>query len=430
MSDLTGHGWQEPWCGLRSVSTHHQPIHIVDTDSTTSFETHEACEEVIRKFNNRIVKFAGELLQPEVRYAEERKVDQEPQTSTMPGSFTPRQPLVEPEQTDEGQEELSYEEQLAIALSLSEAEAQKAAKVAAQQVETEEDDADLRAAIEASLKDMRNKLAAQSGPATQPRLIDVSQPLVDLTPSPPTAPLYQPAPRGHWETLFNQDYSPTREPLSMAQPIPVAEEEDELYRVTPQLTQARLASHDSQQDSPRSTSVRSNMIPYDPVREAANGHVTEQQLQAAMEASFYSAADSAPAPSPSAATTRSHTMDHEPTPQLQLVDVSEDVVPAEGTRTPISRSSFSFHTDASSDSDSETFASVSAPASRSQSRARSEISNVEVVDLLEDSDVDMLSEEGDGIATPDSWTEVGSRDGESEMDEDEDEHPNRRLVAL
>ena len=52
------------------------------------------------------------------------------------------------------------------------------------------------------------------------------------------------------------------------------------------------------------------------------------------------------------------------------------------------------------------------PVSRTHSRARSEVSNVEVVDLLEDSDVDMLSEEGDGIATPDSWTEVGSQDGE------------------
>ena len=50
-----------------------------------------------------------------------------------------------------------------------------------------------------------------------------------------------------------------------------------------------------------------------------------------------------------------------------------------------------------------------------------------MLDVEEDSDVDMLSEEGDGIATPDSWTEVGSRDGEeSEM---EDEHP-RQLTSL
>lgn len=127
-------------------------------------------------------------------------------------------------------------------------------------------------------------------------------------------------------------------------------------------------------------------------------------------------------------------MSHEAT--SALIDVSEpaNVHQAEGSRTPISRSSFSFRTDEDDGSDSDTFASVSAPASahpsRTQSRARSEVSNIEVVVLLEDSDVDMLSEEGDGIATPDSWTEVGSRDGnESEMDEDE-RHPNQRLGGL
>ena len=113
-------------------------------------------------------------------------------------------------------------------------------------------------------------------------------------------------------------------------------------------------------------------------------------------------------------------MDHEATPQL--VDVSEDVPFAE-TRQPMSPSSFGFESD--NDSDSETFASVSAPRSRSQSRPRSEVSNVEVLDLEEDSDIDMMSQEGDGIATPDSWTEVGSRDGESEM---EDEEPRQRTL--
>jgi hypothetical protein len=131
-----------------------------------------------------------------------------------------------------------------------------------------------------------------------------------------------------------------------------------------------------------------------------------------MEASFYSAVSSAPSP------TSSHTMSHEATPQL--IDVSEDVPFAE-TRTPMSPSSFGFETD---ESDSETFASMSAPRSRSLSppRPRSEVSDVEVLDLVEDSDIDMLSNEGDGIVTPDSWTEVGSRDGESEL---EDEEPRR-----
>ena len=108
-------------------------------------------------------------------------------------------------------------------------------------------------------------------------------------------------------------------------------------------------------------------------------------------------------------------MDHEATPQL--IDVSEE---PERARTPTSRPSTALRNEFQSDSDSETFASVSPVAiSRTASRPRSEVSNVEVIDVVDDSDVDMLSEEGDGIATPDSWTEVGSRDGESEVEEEE-----------
>jgi hypothetical protein len=132
-----------------------------------------------------------------------------------------------------------------------------------------------------------------------------------------------------------------------------------------------------------------------------------------MEVSFYSAVSSAPSPA------SSRTMSHEATPPL--IDVSEDV-PHTETQTPMSPSSFGFQTDTESDSD--TFASMSNTASRSHSRPRSEVSNVEVLNLDEDSDIDMLSEEGDGIVTPDSWTEVGSRDGESEMEDEEPRRPN------
>ena len=52
------------------------------------------------------------------------------------------------------------------------------------------------------------------------------------------------------------------------------------------------------------------------------------------------------------------------------------------------------------------------------SRPESALSGAEFVDAVDDSDVDMMSEEGDGILTPDSWTEVGSRDGEESEAED------------
>ncbi|KAK3707161.1 hypothetical protein LTR37_012330 [Vermiconidia calcicola] len=319
---------------------------------------------------------------------------------TLPGSFTPTRTFP----SEQPLEELSFDEQLAIALSLSEAEA--ASPAPSRRQEPDEQDAELRAAIEASLKDMNARQPSSELRETSTLQYENVEPLVDLTPPSPTIRLQQPTPRGHWEAIFDQEYSPSYEPLSLAQDTAQSEEEDELYRVTPDLTRARLASFDAQQVG-SSPSPSSSGMWYDPVREAA-GQLSSP-LQAAMDTSFYSAASFTPSP----ASTR--TMEHESTPQL--IDVTEDMPPA-GARTPTSRTSFGFQTDTESDSD--TFASVSALASRAQSQPRSETSNIEVLDITEDSDVDMLSEEGDGVVTPDSWTEVGSRDGESEMD---DEHP-------
>jgi hypothetical protein len=103
-----------------------------------------------------------------------------------------------------------------------------------------------------------------------------------------------------------------------------------------------------------------------------------------------------------------------------LVDISEDTVPAAAGNTATDHSQISSIMLASTSS-SEAFASLPAtsrgqtPPQQTASVAHSEMSDVEVIDVLEDSDVDMLSEEGDGVATPDSWTEVGSQDGESEV---------------
>ena len=348
----------------------------------------------------------------------------------MPGSFEPEPQL---QQTEDEQEDLlyeaqlSYEEQLAIALSLSEQEAQQSAisrRIAAEDERDPELRAAIAAAIEASLKEVQSTETVTSpeeqAPPTmaifcpvpvssQPRELD---PLVDLSPPTPTPPAQQP--RGHWETVFDQDYSPVREPLSLAQSDA---DSDELYRVTPDLPRARLVSVLA---PALASPPLPQFMPYDPVREAAGQ--PQRQQPGLMEASFYSAVSSAPSPA------SSHTMSHEATPQLvdheatpQLIDVSEDIPFAE-PRTPMSPSSFGFETD---ESDSDTFASMSVPRSRSRSpsRPRSEVSDIEVLDLVEDSDIDMLSNEGDGIVTPDSWTEVGSRDGESEM---EDEEPRQR----
>jgi hypothetical protein len=318
-------------------------------------------------------------------------------------------PMSEPQQQEPetGHEELSYEEQMAIALSLSESETSKPSATVRQNSQ-EEPDEDLRAAIEASLRDMDGQQAAHAiahaVPVT-PRLIGNSkQPLVDLTPDPPIS-TPQDLPRGDWTSLFDhsvwsQEEKTADPPISVP---PQAVDEDDLYTATPQLTRARLAVHNSEQAQPRPVV---NTKPYDPVHEAASA----QQQQAPLEASFYSAQSRSTSPP------TSHTMSNVPSP---LVDISEDMGPAVAGHTATDHSQISSIMLASTSS-SEAFASLPAmsrgqtPPQHTASVAHSEMSDVEVIDVLEDSDVDMLSEEGDGVATPDSWTEVGSQDGESE----------------
>ncbi|TKA59208.1 hypothetical protein B0A55_12308 [Friedmanniomyces simplex] len=329
-----------------------------------------------------------------------------PDTPVMPGSFTA--PATDPRAEDPivNHDELSYEEQLAIALSLSEAES-SANGATVRQRRPDEHDAELRAAIEASLRDMDDQQAAHAiahaEPVTpQPRPVE-PHPLVDLTPPSPRIAAVRPEAHRDWNAIFDYQPLPSREPLTLREPS-VSEDSDELYRITPELTRARLASLDAQQQSLPSATPNA---PYDPVREAAESHTMSPQPQPVMEASFYSAPSSVSPPPDN------RTSDLTPSP---LVDTAaQDVcwITSQGFE---------------SDSDSETFASLPRSASRAPSQPRSEISNIEVVDVEEDSDVDMLSEEGNGVLTPDSWTEVGSRDGESEAGDFEQHVPARSSV--
>lgn len=309
----------------------------------------------------------------------------------MPGSYSPLGTEAQQMQMEGSSEELSYEEQLAIALSLSEAES--SANAATVRQTQPDDDVDLRAAIQASLRDMDGQQAAHAVAHAEPFTPHPSsndvQPLVDLTPPSPTISPQQRQVRSDWEALFDRSSSHSYETSALAQP-PASETDDELYRVTPELTRARLATLDAQQTSSTSS------IAYEPVGETADTSL--QPPPPVVDASFYSAASSI-SPPPSSQTFAHETPEPPNVPQEQLQ--------RESVNTPRSNSSsFGFQTD----TDSETFASVSG--SRAQSVAQSEVSGVEVVDVIDDSDVDMLSEEGDGIVTPDSWSEVGSRDGE------------------
>ncbi|RMY72694.1 hypothetical protein D0863_04349 [Hortaea werneckii] len=296
---------------------------------------------------------------------------------TVPGAF-----VNEPSQEPCDREELSYEEQLAIALSLSEAET--TANTATVRQSPQDDDPDMRAAIAASLREMDGAQAAHAiahaEPLTPNPLTQSNQPhLLDMD-VPPSSPVSDGQPLDFnqqcWQRLQNNPSLPVGQPFGHGQgQIEEAPSEatDELYRITPQLTRARLASFDAQQPPPDQT----------------------------LEASFYSAPSSVPPPP------RSSTLDNEP---QQLVDVSE----AQGKGREEVPSSRSSTLDLQSDSVSAPFASLAG--SRTMSPApNGSVSDIEVVDVEEDSDIDMLSESG--IATPDTWTEVGSRDGEeSEVD--------------
>ena len=273
-------------------------------------------------------------------------------------------------------DELTYEEQLAIALSLSEQDTLQANAVtvrdrqpgtqallsaATQQLQTvvgdehDEDEANLRKAIAASLQD--TMVGESSAPA----------PLVDLTPLvpdpeisvPPVATGARSRRESDWEALFDSEHPSSHTTSQAAFDPPESVGTDELYHLTPQLTRARLASHDQ--------AIRQSV--HDPVREAAatgsaavitsGGQQTPQK-----DASFYSAASSAVGAPRTMAETSGF-----------------------GTESSIA---------------SETFASMSASTSALEGGEDSVV------------DVESLSDDGSGVNTPDSWTEVGSRDGESE----------------
>lgn len=298
--------------------------------------------------------------------------------------------------------ELTYEEQLAIALSLSEAESSATAATVRRRQYRDEDD--LRAAITASLREMDGQQAAHAiahgQPLTPQLAVEDSQPLVDLRSSNLPAPVATRSSRSDWETFFAPQSTPFQQPLPRAQPPPsISEDSDDLYRLTPELTRARLETHNAQHVQPQSNH-------YDPAREAT-GPSTEQ-IDLTMESSFYSA--------PSLVVS-SQLIDASVTPALLSTSPQAFSTPASES------SSVEFHSGMSE------FASapISRIASVTQPPPRSETSTVEVLDAPVDSDADMLSdEEGDGILTPDSWTEVGSRDGESDV---EDEQPRWGVVV-
>ncbi|KAK5138572.1 hypothetical protein LTR08_000160 [Meristemomyces frigidus] len=307
------------------------------------------------------------------------------------------------ERPESTHEELSYEEQLAIALSLSEADEVASANAATvRQYLPQTEDADLRAAIEASVRDMDGQQAAHAvahaesltpRPDTGNMRPASVHPLVDFAPlfgviNPPQD--LEERGQSESESRFHHRSlsPPNEEPMTQARLSSPAEPEDELYRITPQLTYARLASLDAQQQQQQQTISPPPSAPAD-----AN-------------AAFYSAPSSATGPPP-------------PLPPISPEQPQPPNPLAAPLALPIQHPA-SLPTDSSSSS----FASLPShsPAPRPHApSAASEESSAEVdsfaVDVLDAaSETDILSdsdEGGEGVLTPDSWTEVGSRDGDA-----------------
>lgn len=274
--------------------------------------------------------------------------------------------VIQPEQRTVDHEALSYDEELAIAMSLSEQESPSAAH---QQSSPAREDAEMAAAIAASLRDMTVRETTRTN--------EQENTLVDLSPSTPTM-----TPRHSNLEALLRSQSPAREQPPRS---PSTASSDDLYGATPQLTKARLANLNALQST-------SSHLPFDPVRDAA-------RTSAPQHASFYSAVGEAM-----------------PTAMADQVNQGQSPEPRSGAQTPTTHTHSSFGFQSDDTDDFETGGSIST-ASRAQSHAPSEASGVEVIDLLDDSDVDMMSEEGDGIVTPDSWSEVGSREADSDTED-------------
>jgi len=284
-------------------------------------------------------------------------------------------------------ENLSYEEQLARALSLSLAGGEAARRARY----IDEDDALLSAAIAASLADAEKKERPQDTKSRQP---EMSQ-LVDLAPDPPVSVPQLPA------VDASRGLSGfTRLGLQQRAPELLSQDNDELYTLSPELAHA----------TPVQIIDPISIPPYDPY-ESSSFHSTSNTLESSSKL-----ADT----KEEANLTEATVVADDAAPSLiNFEDVaSQTLMPDQtGARTPTTAATLSPHFERdtiSFDADSETddeFASV--VSGHSHAASESEHSLFEVGETMDVESMDDSSdeEEGDGVLTPGSWTDVGSEVG-------------------
>ncbi|KAK4992086.1 hypothetical protein LTR66_006383 [Elasticomyces elasticus] len=337
----------------------------------------------------------------------------------------------------ERREELSFEEQLARALSLSLAESEAADK-AAKRAQAESQDSELAAAIAASLEEIQEQEAAREAPITavaaapglpqalssfeqawqEPLRAGLSaaafainssvRPLIDLSEM-----LQSPHEQSGTDSIYryNNAFIAPAFPAQTRANAPLStEEEEDLYGASPRLSTAALRTLADETSAmaatphapPTSSPPPEISAPLPPRTSTATKPSTEFPTTSCDDPRQDTpAADPVDTPTPTLSSHVSTAGAGEEEEAAGLATDSDDFVS-------MTASTISMTTNMSARGSG----SGSAPASRASGGGAEEDDDASVVDVETDSDVDLLSE--DGICTPGSWTDVGSEVGSAD----------------
>jgi hypothetical protein len=371
---------------------------------------------------------------------------------SVPRELTPRPIAATPTNVPEHDNDLTYEEQLAIALSISEQESQLAS-ASSREVEGSVEDAEFHAAVAASLKEM----ARQQGSSAQNPLIDLSgstQPVAPIPTRPYWSSAFRPdsssqglsqmgeriqnpgaafpafglqqIPTGQTTVGGPNDAQSRSRTLSPSAETQASFTSDDLYQITPQLTQAHLASLTAA-NPPYDAVGRTLAAASGPSSETASEMFHSVPSLSQQLGEIYGHHGPLSRPADQTTNNKEETANNSKifASVSAMTDLDADAPAADGTRTPTSppsQHSLGFHPVDMAD-DTETLASTTLPKPTPATAPSVNGSAAEVVDVEDITDIDMLSEDGDGVATPtDSWSQVDEREAREESDDEDEAH--------
>lgn len=310
--------------------------------------------------------------------------DERSSTPTVPGAYSGSP--AETRADSPGLDDLSFEEQLARALSLSSAESEAQARAFREQ--QEEQDPDLAQAILASLRHAEEEARRASDRNTlrNPHVEHVDAPLVDI--STETSPMTPITPAGNAATGLHRDMMGLEHGFAMHPCRALSVASDDLYCV-----------------SPRPLAAQPTLLSEEVALTLAGTGVSADVRSPSLQSS-------------ATWETGNHSETFSITPPLvdrprELINIGEETDLDTASRA----ESVGFQTD----SDADEFASMSGAESVSLSGRRSVAPSEGSVIEVEDIDMESVDsdDDDDGIRTPGSWTDVGSDVGESERSSSE-----------